>query len=588
MMKAIPRRIWLVFWMTLGGILLVISAVAGYAYAYHGRMLPRTYIGGVSVGHLTEDAARQEVVDHEAAFLNGSLIISYTGGSISLAPNRLGLQFENETALAAAYRKGTNHSLLSRLKQLAIAPFHRSEYAVVLDPITDSGSNYLHTNLGPGVEQKAKETSIAFVPGDVTVVPGVAGHLIDIPALQLALVQAYQGGEKQITAKLVDFEPQVTAANAEAAADQAQSLLGASFQVQVGTQTISLTPQIVSRLLTTSVIPEAADVPAHLALTTQTSALQAVISGWAQQFDHSATNALLGITNGLVGVIQPDSDGITLDQAATLPVVQAALTSPNQSRVITAPTTVVKAAVRADTLAAAGITQLIGTATTDYVGSPANRVFNITLGQKSLNGILVADGSQFSTLDNLGPIDQAHGYKPELSIINNRTVPEDGGGLCQVSTTLFRSVLNAGLPVTERVNHSYRVGYYEAGVGPGLDATIYSPAPDFKWKNDTGHAVYVQSHIIGTKLTFELYGTSDGRTSQISAPDIISQTPPGDPIYSNTATLPKGTTQQIEHPHPGAVTVVTYTVMRGGQTVATQTFKSTYKPWPAQFLVGTS
>ena len=188
----------------------------------------------------------------------------------------------------------------------------------------------------------------------------------------------------------------------------------------------------------------------------------------------------------------------------------------------------------------------------------------------------------------MGSIDSAHGYKPELSIVNNRTVLEDGGGLCQVSTTLFRTVLNAGLPVTERVNHAYRVGYYEVGVGPGLDATIYDPAPDFKWKNDTGHTVYVESHIVGTKITFELYGTSDGRTAQISAPNIISETPPGDPIYSNTDTLPKGTTKQVEHPHPGAVTAVTYTVMHDGQPVRTQTFKSTYRPWPAQFLVGTS
>ena len=104
-----------------------------------------------------------------------------------------------------------------------------------------------------------------------------------------------------------------------------------------------------------------------------------------------------------------------------------------------------------------------------------------------------------------------------------------------------------------RQSHSYEVGYYQRGIGPGLDATIYDPKPDFEWKNDTGHSVYVQAYITGTKLTFNLYGTSDGRTSVIDGPHTLSTSEPsGDPIYSNTSSLPTGTTQLIDPPVPGA------------------------------------
>ena len=139
-----------------------------------------------------------------------------------------------------------------------------------------------------------------------------------------------------------------------------------------------------------------------------------------------------------------------------------------------------------------------------------------------------------------------------------------------------------------RANHSYEVSYYQRGIGPGLDATIYDPNPDFKWKNDTGHAIYVQTYITGKNLTFELYGTRDGRTAAVDGPHTLQTfEPSGDPIYVNTDTLPKGTTKQIDPPVQGAKTTATYTVTRGGTVINTQTFNSFYQAMPAQYLVGT-
>jgi len=239
-----------------------------------------------------------------------------------------------------------------------------------------------------------------------------------------------------------------------------------------------------------------------------------------------------------------------------------------------------------------GITELIGQATTPFTGSPRNRISNIKNGVKFLSGTIVPAGAEFSTLGTLGTIDNTTGYLPELVIKGDRTIPEFGGGLCQVSTTLFRSVMNAGLPVTARRNHSYRVSYYEKDgngrvIGPGLDATIYEPDLDFKFLNDTKTPVLIIGYVAGDKVTFELYGTKDGRTATIDGPHTLTETPAGEPVYIDAPELAVGVKKQVESPHQGGSAVATYTITYADGTVKPTDFKSWYRRWPAKYLIGT-
>ncbi len=239
-----------------------------------------------------------------------------------------------------------------------------------------------------------------------------------------------------------------------------------------------------------------------------------------------------------------------------------------------------------------GIVELIGRATTPFTGSPKNRISNIKNGVKFLSGVVVPAGEEFSTLGSLGTIDNTTGYLPELVIKGDRTIPEFGGGLCQVSTTLFRSVMDAGLPVTARRNHSYRVSYYEKDgngkvIGPGLDATIYEPDVDFKFRNDMATPVLIIGYVIGDKITFELYGTKDGRTSSIVGPKMLTETSPGEPVYIDEPTLAVGVKKQVETPHPGGSAIATYHVTYANGEKVTTEFKSWYRRWPAKYLVGT-
>ena len=165
----------------------------------------------------------------------------------------------------------------------------------------------------------------------------------------------------------------------------------------------------------------------------------------------------------------------------------------------------------------------------------------------------------------------------------------DGGGVCQVSTTLFRAALNAGLPIIERRAHSYRVYYYEQGYPVGLDSTVYDPTTDLKIKNDTGNYVLLQTKI-DTKnmhLTFELYGANDGRIVEISKPVITQSTPPPPDQYVDDPNIAAGIVKQVEHSAWGAKVVFEQKVTKGGELIFSKKFFSTYKPWANVYLKGT-
>ena len=162
-----------------------------------------------------------------------------------------------------------------------------------------------------------------------------------------------------------------------------------------------------------------------------------------------------------------------------------------------------------------GIQELVGEAMTSYEGSPANRQHNIRVAAEKLNGKIIPAGEEFSFVDNLGYLTISNGYRQELIIKNGDITPEVGGGVCQVSTTFFRTALDAGLPITRQRPHSMKVTYYDP---PGLDATIYPGSADLKFLNDTASPILIQTAVEGTTLRVNFFGTKDDRSVTIAGP----------------------------------------------------------------------
>ena len=236
-----------------------------------------------------------------------------------------------------------------------------------------------------------------------------------------------------------------------------------------------------------------------------------------------------------------------------------------------------------------GIVEEIGQGTSLFQHSIPNRIDNVVLAASKINGILVAPNEIFSFDKYLGDVSKSTGFKQAYVIQNGKTVLGDGGGVCQVSTTLFRALLNAGLPITERNAHAYRVGYYEEDSPPGIDATVFYPSVDLKFKNDTGNYILIQSAVdLDTlRLTFVLYGKRDGRVETLTTPVVTNQIPAPETQYQDDPTLPKGTLKQIDFSAPGATVVFSRTVTRNGETLIHDTYRSVYQPWRAVFLRGT-
>jgi vancomycin resistance protein YoaR len=311
--------------------------------------------------------------------------------------------------------------------------------------------------------------------------------------------------------------------------------------------------------------------------------------------DIPAQDALFDFSNGKVLAFKPSKPGKILNTEKTKDIVMmyvnsAAFQNSEVGPIILSPVIEEQnPSITTENSNSYGIRELVGIGTSKFLGSIPGRVHNIELASSKLHGKLIAPGETFSFNENLGDVSQATGFQPAYIIKEGRTVLGDGGGVCQVSTTLYRAALNAGLPIIERHAHAYRVSYYEQDSGPGLDATVFAPSVDMKFKNDTEHHLLIQAKFNRNNLTlaFEIFGTKDGRKITLSKPVIYSQTPPPPDLYQDDPTLAKGIVKQVDWKAYGAKTSFTYKVERNGETLIDETVYSNYKPWQAIFLKGT-
>ena len=322
--------------------------------------------------------------------------------------------------------------------------------------------------------------------------------------------------------------------------------------------------------------------------------LKTILAPIEKQIHQDPIDAQFNVQNNRVTAFQESKDGKTLDYTALenklrskIPEILKHITPSNITIMI--PLKILKPTVSTEKANNFGIVQVIGQGTSFFAHSIPGRIHNVVLAASRVNGILVAPNEEFSFDKYLGDVSAYTGYQQAYVIQNGHTVLGDGGGVCQVSTTLFRAILNAGLPITERHGHSYRVGYYEEASPPGIDATVFYPSVDLKFKNDTGHYILVESTIDldNLQLSYTLYGRTDGRTVAMTQPIVTNQTPAPPDLYQDDPTLPKGTVKQVDFAAAGATTSFTRTVTKNGKTILADTYRTVYTPWQAIYLRGT-
>ncbi len=321
--------------------------------------------------------------------------------------------------------------------------------------------------------------------------------------------------------------------------------------------------------------------------------LNKTITSLKKQIDVKPVDAVFRFENGKVITFQFSKTGRAIDSENLQKKIYTQLSSQTENGPevikINIPIIPVKPAITDDEANKFGIKELIAQGSSYFHHSIENRIFNLNTAASRLNGTLIPPDQVFSFTKTLGDVSSFTGYKQAYVIENGKTVLGDGGGICQVSTTLFRAALQAGLPIIERHAHAYRVGYYEQDSPPGIDAAIYSPSVDLRFKNDTGHYILIQSYadLDQQRLVFELYGTKDNREVIVNQPVVLSESPAPDTLYQDDPTLPKGQLKQVDFAAGGANVYFTRTVKKDGKIVLSDKFVSNYKPWQAIFLRGT-
>lgn len=229
-------------------------------------------------------------------------------------------------------------------------------------------------------------------------------------------------------------------------------------------------------------------------------------------------------TKKSIEILTPAESGFSLDEEKTIEIITSALKNRKEDVSFQLPVEEELPKISKETLGELKITDQIGHGESNFTGSTKNRIHNINVALEKFNGLILEPGEEFSFVTILGPVEKETGYKEELVIKDNETIPEYGGGICQVSTTVFRAAVNTGLKITERQNHAYPVQYYSP---QGTDATIYLPKPDLRFLNNTPGFILLQTTIEGKKLIFDIFGESDGRQVEMEGPTVTERTSDG-------------------------------------------------------------
>ncbi|HSW48452.1 MAG TPA: VanW family protein [Candidatus Saccharimonadales bacterium] len=324
------------------------------------------------------------------------------------------------------------------------------------------------------------------------------------------------------------------------------------------------------------------------------SEIDKVIIPFSKDINIDPVDALFNFDGKRVIAFKPSSNGKAVDGLNLKKQILSDLQSITHSGkakmfAINVPVIDIQPKITTEKVNSLGIKELIAEGTSLFAHSIENRIYNVNLAASRINGALIKPGETFSFAKTVGDVTSLTGYKQAYVIENGKTVLGDGGGVCQVSTTLFRAALNAGLPIVERNQHAYRVGYYEEDSPPGIDAAVYIPSVDLKFKNDTDHYILVQTVIDleALRLTFQLFGTKDNRIVTVNKPVILSQSPAPPDEYQDDPTLPKGQIKQIDFSAGGMNVYFTRTVTKDGKVLDDDKFTSNYRPWRAVYLRGT-
>ncbi|NMA55268.1 MAG: hypothetical protein GX952_04975 [Firmicutes bacterium] len=298
----------------------------------------------------------------------------------------------------------------------------------------------------------------------------------------------------------------------------------------------------------------------------------------AEQVDEPARDAYFSLSEGNKLVASPEKTGRALDIEAAADILTAAATSGEGS--VTLPVRQITPRTLTQ-LEKWGVRDIVGIFSTRFDLAAQDRNHNIKLGAEILNGYLIEPGQIFAFNEVVGPREAKRGYREAPVIVGDRLVPDIGGGICQVSSTLYNAALLSGLQPIERRNHSLPVSYIELG----RDATLSYGAIDLRFKNTRPEPVMICTRIDGNRLSIAILGTPRGEQVQILT--TIEEEIPFPVVYEEDPELPPEADVIQEEGKPGYKVTVTRIIRKNGEIALYEVLsRDTYQPQPEIHLVG--
>ena len=572
--------------------------IVGIEIAYAGRIYPGVVISGVDISGLSLPDALTKISSAVSYPRTAEIQLQYKDRVWEYSPVQLGLTFDPGTTLQDSYqicREGPFDRWLGDILTIFVAKHPVSPVFI----FNENVSQELLQNLANQIDQSTIEAGIEVRGAEILARPGQVGITLDIPA-SMNIIEEMIGHQQEGRISLIVKETAPELMDASKYAEAAHQILSAPLTLTAPPDSsLNNGPWVINQ-----------DVLANMLILHRTEngntftynvglkdeILLNFLSNLAPQVNTIPENPRFTFNESIqkLELLKSGIQGQTLDLEKSLALIQEKVEKGDHviPLVFTFTSPTVLDSATAEQL---GIREQIDKETSFFYGSDTARIQNIQMAASRFNGVLVAPGETFSMARTMGDISLNNGYAEALIIYNGQTIEGVGGGVCQVSTTLFRTAFFSGFPIIERHPHAYRVRYYEKIAGnridptlAGLDATVYVPEVDFKFKNDTPFWLLMETEVSvkNNTITWRFYSTSDGRkiTWLTSGPTNLVEPPP--PLYKENDSLSTGKIKQVDWEAQGADVNVSRTVCRNDSICLQDTFNTHYEPWRAVYEYG--
>lgn len=576
---------------------LVILWILAIYILFAGRVLPGVTLNGTSLAGSDLAQTKITITSTYTFPQTGHILLQESQQKWIVTPSQLGVYLDTVGSARNALAVGRSGSLFARLGDLFqtnlfgynISPTFIFDQRVALQYLTDLA----HT-----INQPMEEAGLSIENTQVTISQGQPGRVLDIAtSLQAISLQLQKMQDGIVLLVVQENQPKVL--DVSQLGELVKSILSQPFSLTLPSGQTSqkspwtIEPVDLARLLSFTEVQEGQGT--NLQIRINKTLMAAYLRTLEKDINQNPQNSRFTFNDDthLLEVVQAAVVGRVLDIDKSVDTINDAILKGEHTAILQV--SVTDPQIKDTTTGAElGITELVSDYTSYFRGSSPERVHNIQTAAKSFYGLMLAPGATLSMSDVLGNISLDNGYAEALIIVGDQTITGVGGGVCQVSTTLFRTAFLAGFPIVERYPHAYRVGYYDQDASghtqkyAGLDATVFVPIVDFKFTNDTPYWLLMETYVSPTYDTLEwkFYSTKDGRVVNWESTGLTDIVEPPATVYIENPDLPSGTKKQTDYAVQGATVVVNRTVTRDGQVITTDRFYTKYEAWPDIYEYG--